>query len=72
MIFLKEWVDKTNYQIKATHQDDLFPPTRNLWKPTVTAAKWLAGEDGTQVTHMNLHLGQCHFDFNFYSPLTSS
>jgi len=32
----------------ACFQDDLFPPTRNLWKPTVTAAKWLAGEDGTQ------------------------
>ena len=35
--------------MKATNQDDLFPPTRNLWKPTVTAAKWLSGEDGTQV-----------------------
>merc|ERR1719167_1439442 len=33
----------------ACFQDDLFPPTRNLWKPTVTAAKWLAGEDGIHV-----------------------
>ena len=36
-------------------QDDLFPPTRNLWKPTVTAAKWLAGEDGTQVDLNHFH-----------------
>ena len=44
------------------HQDDLFPPTRNLWKPTVTAAKWLAGEDGTQVSLPS-------FTFSFFPQL---
>ena len=43
-------------------QDDLFPPTRNLWKPTVTAAKWLAGEDGTQVYSLSLP----SFTFTFF------
>lgn len=32
----------------ACFQDDLFPPTRQLWKPTITAAAWLQGEDGVQ------------------------
>uniref|UniRef100_A0A182TJE5 Coronin n=1 Tax=Anopheles melas TaxID=34690 RepID=A0A182TJE5_9DIPT len=26
-------------------QDDLFPPTRVLWQPTLTAAEWFAGRD---------------------------
>ena len=46
-------------------QDDLFPPTRNLWKPTVTAAKWLAGEDGTQVRSLSLP----SFTFTFFPQL---
>merc|ERR1711874_908044 len=29
-------------------QDDLFPPTRVLWEPTVSAEKWLKGENGEQ------------------------
>nr|XP_018900731.1 PREDICTED: coronin-7 isoform X1 [Bemisia tabaci]XP_018900732.1 PREDICTED: coronin-7 isoform X1 [Bemisia tabaci] len=26
-------------------QDDLFPPTRVTWKPTITAAEWFSGRD---------------------------
>ena len=31
-------------------QDDIFPPTRLLWKPTVSGDQWLQGEDGDTVT----------------------
>ena len=28
-------------------QDDLFPPTRVLWRPAVSASDWLAGDSGS-------------------------
>jgi len=31
---------------KAYFQDDLFPPTRVLWVPSVSGEKWVQGEDG--------------------------
>lgn len=34
-------------RVKSTYfQDDIFPPTRLLWKPTVSGDQWLQGEDG--------------------------
>jgi coronin-7 len=27
----------------AFFQDDLFPPTRVFWEPTMTAEEWMAG-----------------------------
>ena len=61
---LDEDVDDIDGQ-EHLDQDDLFPPTRNLWKPTVTAAKWLAGEDGTQVRSLSLP----SFTFTFFPQL---
>ena len=28
-------------------QDDLFPPTRVLWRPVVSASEWLSGDSGS-------------------------
>jgi len=33
-------------ELKSSHfQDDLFPPTKVLWEPTLTAALWFAGQN---------------------------
>lgn len=42
-----EPVSFTVPRVKSTYfQDDLFPPTRVLWRPTVSSGDWLQGEDG--------------------------
>ena len=34
-------------RVKTTHfQDDLFPPTRVLWRPAVSGDQWVSGESG--------------------------
>jgi coronin-7 len=44
-----EPVSFTVPRVKSTYfQDDLFPPTRVLWEPTISAEKWLKGENGEQ------------------------
>jgi len=44
-----EPVSFTVPRVKSTYfQDDLFPPTRVLWEPTLTADQWLKGENGEQ------------------------
>jgi len=47
-----EPVSFTVPRVKSAYfQDDLFPPTRVLWLPTVTGVQWLGGEDGEQAWH---------------------
>jgi len=44
-----EPVSFTVPRVKSTYfQDDLFPPTRILWEPTISGEKWLKGENGEQ------------------------
>ena len=34
------------FDSRMKFQDDLFPPTRVLWQPSCSGARWLAGELG--------------------------
>jgi len=44
-----EPVSFTVPRVKSTYfQDDLFPPTRVLWEPTISGENWLNGENGEQ------------------------
>ena len=46
-----EPVSFTVPRVKSTFfQDDLFPPTRVLWRPTVTGNAWARGEV-SQISH---------------------
>jgi len=45
-----EPVSFTVPRVRSTYfQDDLFPPTRVLWEPTLSGSKWLSGETGEPV-----------------------
>ncbi|CAG0916716.1 unnamed protein product [Notodromas monacha] len=41
-------------------QDDLFPPTRQLWLPAVNASDWVDGKDGEQPVVMNANAAGDH------------